>query len=320
MQFLFQHTKPFLDHLALFQGCSPNTITAYADELQRLETLCAQQALTDFSYESMNALITNLRDRGNQSVTVHRKVAVLRSLTRYVAAFTDATLPHDPLVVFPRLVDRVPETPPRWLTDPEVRQLKASLKTHTRQGIREATIVTVLLNTGLRVSELAGLDLTDVDLKAAQLTVAGKGGRRRTIALNSTTVNALRNYLKIRPQDARTPAFFVSRKGGRYTNRGLEHMTRRLAERAGLPHFSPHALRHTFATQALDGGMKLFTLQEILGHRCLTSTQVYLHLSLKHQRQALARHPAQTTFRDVMTAVPDDPAILPEHGPYTRRE
>jgi len=321
MQILFQHTEPFLQHLDLFQGCTPATVAAYRAELAGLEALCAEHALNDFSYESVSDLIATLRQRGNQPVTVHRKVAVVRSLTRFVASFTDTDLPRDPLVVFPRLVDRVPETPRRWLTEPEVQQLKDSLKTDSLQGVRETAVITLLLNTGLRVSELVGLDLGDVDFKASQLTVTGKGGRVRTLALNSTTVNALRAYLDVRPEDADTPAFFVSRKRGRYTNRGVEHMTKRLAERAGLPHFSPHALRHTFATQALDGGMKLFTLQELLGHRCLASTQVYLHLSLKHQREALERHPAQTLFRDVLTHLPQDAATtLPEHGPYHRRE
>jgi len=321
MQFLFQHAEPFLEHLDTFQGCSPATLSAYTTDLGVLEALCAEQALDEFSCDSMSTLLATLRARGNQPATVQRKVAVLRSLTRYVAALTDVTLPRDPLVVFPRLVDRVPETPRRWLTDPEVAQLKASLKTDSLQGVRETAIITLLTNTGLRASELVGLDLDDVDLTASQIAVTGKGGRVRTLALNSTTLRALRTYLNVRPNATDTPAFFVSRKGGRYTNRGLEHMTKRLAERAGLPHFSPHALRHTFATQALDGGIKLFTLQEILGHRCLASTQVYLHLSLQHQREALARHPAQKTFRDVMANVPDDAGTrLPEHGPYTRRE
>jgi integrase/recombinase XerC len=172
----------------------------------------------------------------------------------------------------------------------EVFALLATPSSHSALGLRDRAILEVLYGAGLRVSELCGLSLGDVELEARTVRVLGKGRKERLCPLNAAAVDALRAYLKTRSrllvraapgQDPR--ALFLNRRGGRLTPRSVaRHLDRYVLQLALARKVSPHALRHSFATHLLAGGADVRSIQELLGHASLSTTQRYTHVGLEH--------------------------------------
>jgi integrase/recombinase XerD len=284
----------YLDHLRVERGLSPNTLDAYAGDLDRLcgyaeahhkDVLALVQGdLADFT--------ATLREEGLAARSVARKVHAVRGLYRF--AIREGLLKADPMenLKAPRAFKALP----RYLSAAQVESLLAAPDVATPLGVRDRAMLEVFYATGLRVSELIGLRPASVDLDIGVLTAFGKGRKERLVPLGSAAVRWTREYLSdVRPRLARRGAaeLFLSNRGARFSRMGIWGMVRRHALRAGVSdRLTPHVLRHSFATHLLEHGADLRAVQAMLGHADISTTQIYTHVTRERLRQVYDRfHP-----------------------------
>jgi site-specific recombinase XerD len=223
----------------------------------------------------------------------------------------------NPMAHFPKVKQparKLPET----LTVEEVPKLLGQPRTDTIMGQRDRAILAVFYGTGIRVSECSGLDEKDVDLEQRTIRVHGKGGHDRTIPLNEVVVKALAAYRLARGATAKTGAFFLSRKKRRMSRGALYDRVRRHAQTAQIQKkVSPHRLRHAFATHLVRAGASLEKVRDLLGHRQITSTQIYLHMTAYDLRQAMDHHPVSALVDTIKDLLPN--VKLPFQGAPAQR-
>ncbi len=228
---------------------------------------------------------------GLSAVSRARKLATLKSLYQYLTVKT-GKLEKNPLEGFDTPKTR--RALPKYLTLEESRALLRSVGGRNRE--RDRCILTIFLNCGLRISELTGLNLSDVT--GDQLRVLGKGGKERVVFLNDSAREAIDSYLALRPKEAATPALFLSERGDRIARSTVHRLVKVHLGEAGLSQegFSSHKLRHTAATLMLHNGVDVRTLQELLGHEHLNTTEIYTHVESTDLRQAAEASPL-SSFR-----------------------
>lgn len=271
----------FLDHLG--SNRSAHTVRSYASDLGQLSQLTNGQA--DFSMETLRRY---LRLFGATPVTRARKLSSLRSFVKYLRSIGE--LDHDPSEALdaPIRRRRLPKA---------ISQLQASdlidQQTLSRTPRRDRAILELMYGAGLRASEVVGVNLPDLDLGAHTLRVVGKGSKERVALFGSACAEALQNYFEGERVDSLENAAFTNLHGGRLTTRTVQNIVKRWALQAGLPpEISPHTLRHSFATHLLDGGADLKSVQQLLGHESLATTQIYTHLSIERLKETVAKsHP-----------------------------
>ena len=247
----------------------------------------------------LRAYLASLHERGLSSSTVARQLAALRALYRYLV--NSRMLDHDPARAL-----RAPRTPGRLPTRMEMEEVEALLHAPdptTALGSRDVAILELLYGAGLRVSELVSLNLADINPNHRILRVLGKGGRERVLPFGEVAADALEPWLRFRPElqgAAGDPeALFLNARGGRLSDRSVRAVVRRYLGEAGLVRLagvaSPHTLRHAFATHLLDRGADLRTIQELLGHSSLATTQKYTHVSTARLFEVYSKaHPRGT--------------------------
>ncbi len=277
----------YLEHLSVERNASPRTVAAYASDLAQFCAWLERASLdlVTLRYRDLRGYLAEL-DRARYSRrTIARKLSALRSLYAYLA--DDGTVAGSPadVVATPKLPARLPVI----ATTEVVTDLLDAPDPATPLGIRDRAILETLYATGIRVSELTGLDLADVDFARGQIKVLGKGSKERIIPIHRFANARLAEYLRTaRPKLAKggdTAAFFLNRSGTRLSAGGVRRLMKRALAQSGAPStLSPHALRHTFATHLLEEGADLRTVQELLGHVALSTTQIYTHLSAKRLR------------------------------------
>jgi integrase/recombinase XerD len=212
---------------------------------------------------------------------------------------------HNPLAYFPK-VKAAPRKLPVTLNAEEVRRLIERPNTDTVLGLRDRTMLTVLYGTGIRASECAGLCEKDIDWEDHTIRVVGKGGHERTIPLNAEVLYIMKQYQLARGPLKSHEAFFRSREGGTLSRNAIYERVRTNARRARIEkRVSPHRLRHTFATHLIQAGVGLVTVRDLLGHRLITSTQLYIHLTAHDLRQAADRHPIGELIKRIEDLLPD---------------
>lgn len=285
----------FLAHLREERNASPQTVRAYASDLARyLEW--AERSDTDPLGSDPRLLRRYLSelDRARYSRrTVARRLSAVRSLFRFLNR--EGIITHDPAAVIgtPRLPARLPRLVPTDLLN----RLLDTPSCETPTGMRDRALLELLYATGARVSEVAAMDLPELDLTAGQVRVTGKGDKQRILPLHREAVTRLDTYIrKARPSfrpAAGELAVFLNRNGTRLSDGGIRRMLKRhlvtLEAAAGV---TPHTLRHTFATHMLEAGADLRTVQDLLGHVALSTTQIYTHLGLQRlQRVHGDAHP-----------------------------
>lgn len=173
-------------------------------------------------------------------------------------------------------------------------------------GLRDRAVLTILYGTGIRASECAGLREADIDWEERTIHVVGKGGHERTIPLNEEVVHILRQYRLARGSVKLQEAFFRSREGGALSRNAVYERVRRYGGKARITkRVFPHQLRHTFATELIKRGVNLVTVRDLLGHRLVTSTQIYIHLTAQDLRHAADRHPIAELIKRVDDLLPD---------------
>jgi integrase/recombinase XerD len=286
-------TLDFLAYLELERGLSRNTLEAYRSDLQQYGQFLDARAIDPLAVTppDLAAFVTELatgRD-GRSPVapaTLQRKIACLRSFYRHLRR--DQILEHDPTSEL-----RAPRSPgrlPKVLSRDEVQRLLAQPRGSSPSAMRDRALLETMYACGLRASEAIGLELSALDLEAGILRTHGKGSKERIVPIGSKAIETLKTYLEqARPRLVGLndePRVFVNHRGGGLSRQGLYKIVQRHARSAGLEHrMSPHTLRHTFATHLLAGGCDLRSLQEMLGHADIGTTQIYTHLSSDRLRE-----------------------------------
>ena len=290
----------FLAYLELERGLSRNTLEAYRSDLLQFDEFLARRRLrlAETQHGDIAGFLSELAAGGPErppvaAATLARKVAALRSFYRHLRR--EGAIEHDPTAELrgPRKSQRLP----RVLSRDEVLRLLGQPRGTDPRALRDRALLEVMYACGLRASEAIGLELTDVDLEEGILCARGKGSKERLVPIGSQAVTALRAYcrsgrpalLGARPESR----LFVNHRGACLTRQGLYKIVQGHARRVGLEQkMSPHTLRHTFATHLLAGGCDLRSLQEMLGHADLATTQVYTQLSADRLKDAyFSAHP-----------------------------
>jgi integrase/recombinase XerD len=290
----------FLAYLELERGLSRNTLEAYRSDLLQFGEFLGRRGLSlaETQHGDIAAFLSELAAGGAErppvaAATVARKVAALRSFYRHLRR--EGVLEHDPTAELRG--PRKTRTLPRVLSRDEVARLLSEPRGAAPRALRDRALLEVMYACGLRASEAIGLELADVDLEEGVLCARGKGSKERLVPIGSQAVAALRAYCRSgRPAllgVGSETRLFVNRRGTRLTRQGLYKIVQGHARRVGLEEkMSPHTLRHTFATHLLAGGCDLRSLQEMLGHADLATTQVYTHLSADRLKDAyFSAHP-----------------------------
>jgi integrase/recombinase XerC len=292
-----QALAEFLHHLGVEKNASAHTVKSYREDLtQALEffrgKLPGKPAPAQLTTRILRAYLAWLHEQGYSKATVARRVSAVRSWCRFLCRQgTLSTNPADGLRG-PRQDKKLPH----FLSEADITKLLEAPPGDTPAGLRDRAILETLYSAGLRVSELTGLNLDDMDLDSGLVTVRGKGKRERLALLGTNALQAIRAWLELRgtPKGKRAfPAVFVNQRGGRLTSRSVGRLLEKYLALAGLdPRTSPHTLRHSFATHLLDRGADIRSVQELLGHRNLTTTQIYTHVTTQRLRESYHKaHP-----------------------------
>jgi integrase/recombinase XerD len=293
----------FLAYLELERGLSRNTLEAYRSDLLQFGEFLARRRLTlaRTQHGDIAAFLSELASGSPErppvaSATLARKIAALRSFYRHLRR--EGALEHDPTAELRG--PRKTRTLPRVLSREEVSRLLSEPRGADPRALRDRALLEVMYACGLRASEAIALELADVDLEEGLLCARGKGTKERIVPIGRQAVAALRVYCRSGRPELLAPGaeshLFLNRRGTRLTRQGLYKIVQGHARRAGLEEkMSPHTLRHSFATHLLAGGCDLRSLQEMLGHADLATTQVYTHLSADRLKDAyFSAHPRAT--------------------------
>lgn len=289
----------FLQYLAVERNASDLTIKSYREDLGQLvhylsESHGAAPRPSAITTADLRGYVSGMHEAGYAKTTVSRRLASLRSFFRFGQREGWAeTNPAKPL-----RNPRKPRSLPHFLSTEELGRLLESPPASDSQGLRDRAILETLYSAGLRVSELVALNDDDVDHAASVLRVRGKGKRERLAPIGSFAMKALKRYLAVRrlaPMPAKNAVrpLFVNRFGRRLTTRSVGRMLEKHLRITGLDRrTTPHTLRHSFATHLLDRGADIRSVQELLGHKSLVTTQIYTHVSTAGLRAAYERaHP-----------------------------
>lgn len=302
----------FLEYLQLERHFSPFTARCYGADLRQyarfladetgaetpdggVDTPRVSRAMVEADALTIRRLLTDLDQHEYSPATMARKIATLRSFYKFL--HRRGLVPVNPMLMIrtPKQARRLPKA----VTVEQIEKLLTAPDPHSTLGSRDRAILETLYSTGVRVSELVQLDRRNLDEIGEALVIRGKGKRERIVPLGSHALAALNAYLQILDADPRfarareayhagEPApLFVNKTGGRLSSRSVRRKLDKYLQEAGLdPAISPHTLRHSFATHLLDNGADLRSVQELLGHQSLSTTQIYTHLTTQRMRTA----------------------------------
>lgn len=249
--------------------------------------------------ESIRGFLAHLADQNYSPATMARKIATLRSFYKW--AYRRNLTSQNPMTLIrtPRQAKRLPKA----ITIEQVERLLSAPGENDTLGLRDRAMLETLYSTGIRVSELVGLEVDDLDLEHEALHVSGKGKKERLVPLGSHAINSIARYIQHVRNDPRyrdawaegskSRPLFINKHGGRLSSRSVRRKLDKYLREVGLdPTISPHTLRHSFATHLLENGADLRSVQELLGHQSLSTTQVYTHVATQHVQEAYDRaHP-----------------------------
>jgi integrase/recombinase XerD len=286
----------YLDHLSVERGLSPNTLSAYRRDLRRYMVFLSSWGIDDgraIGEDAVSAFVVELSSsvhgedgRPYRSSSVARTLSAIRSFHRFL--LREGIADDDPTVAIAR--PRVPRGLPRPLTVDEARRLLEAPPGSTPVGLRDRAILELLYGSGLRISELVGLDIDELDTEEGSVRVLGKGGKEREVPLGRFGREALEAYLDRGRPALATPrsraALFLNQRGGRLTRQGSSQVLAKHVKAAGIDRrVTLHTLRHSFATHLLEGGADVRVVQELLGHASVATTQIYTLVTKEHLQE-----------------------------------
>lgn len=292
----------FLNYLKVEKGFSENTEMAYRNDLNQLVTFMEQEAAkhgsvpswADFGRQGMLSFILDLKEKTLAATTIARRVAAAKSFFAFLK--DEGKVSDNPIRDVPS--PKIGKSLPKPVSIGQVRQLlEQPAKLDTPEAKRDKAMLELLYASGMRVSELVSLDIGDVDIQGGYVRCFGKGHKERMIPIYPQAAQSVKEYIEqVHPQIARSPvekALFLNLRGDRLTRQGFWQILKGYAKSAGLEaDVTPHTLRHSFATHMLNGGADLRSVQELLGHANISTTQVYTHLTSEHVRRTYEKaHP-----------------------------
>lgn len=287
--------KDYLSYLQVEKGLSQNTLDSYQRDLRSLERFArkAGREVRELSKSDLTAWVKGQAVEGASPVSVARRISSAKGFFNYLLRDGIITVaPHTEL-----MGPGLPKKIPTYLQVEEVDALLAVLDLRSQTGVRDRAIIELLYATGVRVSELVNLRVSDLSLERALLSCRGKGSKQRYIPLGKSAVASLRDYLGVRPLllgNRVSDLFFLQKNGLGMTRRDIWLLLKKYAKRAGLERVSPHAFRHTFASHLIQRGADSRAVQALLGHSDLSTTQIYTHVSNQHLVRALEEfHPRE---------------------------
>ena len=280
----------FLEYLETEKNVSEHTLRAYSSDLRQFHQFLGYDVEfhpDEVSHLKLRRFLAHLREGSCSKTTINRKLSSLRAFYRYL--IREQLCKHNPLdtVRSPKRERKLPN----FLTSEEVLALLEAPDKATLKGRRDRAILETFYSSGLRISELVGLDIDDIDFMGELLVVRGKGKKERQVPIGPHALQAIKAYLQSRglqcPDDRRDEtALFLNKSWARLSDRSVRRMLDVYIAKCGLSHkVSPHTLRHTFATHLLDNGADLRSVQELLGHSSLAATQVYAHVTTERLRK-----------------------------------
>lgn len=269
-----RYIEKYIRYLEIEKNVSAHTMLNYRRDLEEFKKFLGETKIENVDYLTVRKFLGALREKNLKSRSIARKLSCLRSFFRFLNR--EGFLSSDPAsaISSPKLERHLPV----FLTEDEVTQLIESPETSEPSGLRDRAILETFYSTGIRVSELASLNLEHIDFFSGVVRVMGKGKKERMVPIGDRALRAIRNYIEQRKQQS--PAVFLNKNGARLTDRGIRLLLDKYIQRTALrENISPHSLRHSFATHLLNRGADLRSVQELLGHANLSTTQIYTHLT-----------------------------------------
>lgn len=277
----------FLTYLEIEKNASPHTITNYGTDLRAFRDFLKGTAIEKVDTLTARRFLAHLKEKGHAKRTIARKLATLRSFFKFLSR--EGYLKSNPISVTSSL--KLDKKLPVFLDVNKIAQLIESPGKNDLLGLRDGAILETLYSTGIRVSELVSLDIERVDFIGGVIKVFGKGKKERITPIGEGALGAIKEYLAKRPLKSR--AVFLNRRGGRLKEGGIRRLLGKYIRKLSLKeNISPHTLRHSFATHLLDRGADLRSVQELLGHMNLSTTQIYTHVTTERLKSAYDKaHP-----------------------------
>ncbi len=279
--------------LRVEKGLAGNTVEAYRRDIGKLASVAAAagKSLLTLDRGDIVAALADLQESGSRDATIARFISSIRTFYRYVVR--ERLTKNDPTAHLESR--RAWQRLPHFLTPEDVESLLRQPDQTSDPGMRDRTMLEVLYATGLRVSELTGLRTVDIDLDTGLLTCFGKGSRERRVPLGRSAIEYLRRYYAVRARligSGATDLLFVEKGGGRISRQQFWRLIKHYGAAAGIEYITPHILRHSFATALLSNGADLRSVQLLLGHGDISTTQIYTHVTDEHLKKTyLSFHP-----------------------------
>lgn len=292
------YKKQFISYLKIEKNASPLTIDFYQKDIDLFFDFLQREGITSFEFIDQRIARTFLTDLYNTQLSrrsVSRKISALRSFYKFLQRENITQTNPFSLISLPKSTESIPD----FLYEEELSKLFSVSDLTKPLGQRDQTIIEVLYGTGIRVSEAQGLKLNDIDFEIGSMYVRGKGNKDRYVLFGHFADNALQNYINegrsklLKVSNNATKSVFLNARGNPLTVRGIRLILNKMVEKAALTvKVNPHKLRHTFATHMLNQGADLRTVQELLGHENLSSTQIYTHVTKDHLKKVyMNSHP-----------------------------
>ena len=268
------YIKKFLSYLEIEKNYSELTILNYRLDLEEFSRFFGSEPITSVEYSTLRRFLGQMRERNLKPRSVARKLSSLRSFFKYLQRENIISNNPASLMVTPKLDKPLPH----FMTEEEAVRLIEAPKDGKTMSLRDKAIFETLYSAGLRVSELVGLDIDDVDFIGNVARVMGKGKKERIVPIGDKALEALKTYIDQRPVQSKV--MFLNKNGGRLGSRSVcDIINKYILREAMNQHVTPHMFRHSFATHLLNRGADLRAVQELLGHVNLSTTQIYTHLT-----------------------------------------
>ncbi|RDW19477.1 tyrosine recombinase XerC [Oceanobacillus arenosus] len=290
--------RSFVEYLQIEKNASPNTVKCYQNDLESFLEFLNQEGihqLNDVNHQVVRLFLTGLYDQKLSRRSVSRKISSLRSFFKFMER--EKQVESNPFiqVTLPKTTKPIPG----FLYMEELEKLFEVSDMTDPLGQRDQAILETLYGTGIRVSECQGIKLSDIDFSIGTIFIMGKGRKERYVPFGRYAEIAMETYIQegrqklLKKSNTETNALFLNARGNPLTVRGIRLILNKMVDKAALTvHVHPHKLRHTFATHLLNEGADLRTVQELLGHENLSSTQIYTHVTKDHLREVYMKsHP-----------------------------
>jgi len=286
-----RYVEKFIRYLEIERNASKHTLVNYSIDLKSLSEFLKDEPIEKVDYVVLRRYLASLKELNLSKVSIARKIASIRSFFKFL--FREGIIKANPAssLSTPKRDKHLP----KFLDEKEIVLLLESPGKEDESGLRDAAILETLYSTGIRVSELVGLNIGSVDQIGGVIKVLGKGKKERIVPIGDRALQAVRDYLKKRRlaggKDDR--ALFFNKNGGRLTDRSVRRIINKYILKTSIQQkISPHTLRHSFATHLLDHGADLRSVQELLGHANLSTTQIYTHITTERLKSAYEKtHP-----------------------------